>query len=248
MKPNHIAVITGDFVKSRSLKPELLDKGMRALENASNEVYDWQLEDFGDRSFQDADQNNSASFNASIAKNAKPRPTSKTKKFVRIQGDSWRTAIKNPRLLYRALLFLLASLRAVDDGKQLSTRISVGIGGGKADEPDINIATGDAYVESGSALESMKPDIVALGPKENAPPELTVALQLSAALYQSWTARQARILKEMLRPDQPTQKDLAAELGTTPQNVSDALVSINYRPLSRVIDTLERAQQVTQFI
>lgn len=135
-----------------------------------------------------------------------------TAAFVRFRGDGWQMALP-PHYALRAALVLRAAVRAT--GKGRDTRIGIGIGAGQLTGHDLAGADGPAFVQSGHALDTMKRQCLLAA--SDAGSELRIALPLADRIAQGWTPKQARIVLHLLSPQPPTQKALAAELGTRRQ-------------------------------
>ncbi len=156
--------------------------------------------------------------------------------FSRNRGDGWQVFLADPRLALRAALYLRAALRA--QGRDLATRMAVGIAeGGPPETPDLNSATGPAYIAAGHALDTMK-----------APVELRVAgedraleavFRLADHLSRGWTQKQAAALTPMLAPGAATRATVAARQQVTRQAVGQALRSAGYDAINDALRMIE---------
>ncbi|WP_116130991.1 MarR family transcriptional regulator [Tropicimonas sp. IMCC34043] len=158
--------------------------------------------------------------------------------FTRQRGDGWQVVLARPELALRSALFFQSAVRAL--GKGLATRISIATDEGDAGPgPDLNSATGPAFVASGRGLDAMEPPEQICHVAGGA---LGAAVRLADHIAQGWTAAQARALHPMLTPlTPPRHADIARDLQITHQAVTQALDRAGFAPLSAALDMIEAA-------
>lgn len=156
--------------------------------------------------------------------------------FTRQRGDGWQVMLARPGLALRSALGFQAAVRQL--GKGLATRISIATGAGDAGPgPDLNSATGPAFVASGRGLDAMVPPQQIRHAAEGA---LGAAVRLADHIAQGWTAAQARALCPMLDPVAPPRHaDIARTLGISHQAVTQALERAGHAPLAAALQMIE---------
>jgi hypothetical protein len=159
--------------------------------------------------------------------------------ITRFRGDGWQLALPDPAQLLRAVLMILADLRA--SGIGVDTRISVGIGPytsmGTANLSD---ATGPAFVLSGQGLDAMpKQSRLAIA---GGPPWQMAIVDLIDWHTAHWTAAQAEAVAMSLRHGENHQQ-LAARLGITRQAMQSRLAAAGINALDRAIAVFQGAAQ-----
>lgn len=152
----------------------------------------------------------------------------------RFRGDGWQMVLR-PTLLFRSLMMLRAAVRS--GGKGFDTRVGVGIGQGHVLGPDLAEANGEAFVASGSALDTMPRRVYFSAPE--GPRALRTALPLADQIIAGWTARQAEIVLALLDPDQPTQMAVAQRLGLAQQTVQKQAFAAGLAALLEVCGIFE---------
>ncbi|MCT8160281.1 hypothetical protein [Pseudoruegeria sp. SHC-113] len=158
-------------------------------------------------------------------------------RFTRARGDGWQLVLMRPTLALRASLALRAALRAADLG--LATRIAAGIGAGSLPASgDLGAASGPAFIASGRGLEAFGRR-QAFGLSGDVHPGAQAAFLLADALARGWTAAQARVLKDALQPEAPTQDELAQALGQSRQNVQKTLSATHTDSLLAALEAVE---------
>lgn len=158
--------------------------------------------------------------------------------FTRQRGDGWQVMLARPALALRSALAFQSAVR--QRGKGLATRISIATGSGDAGPgPDLNSATGPAFVASGRGLDAMAPPEQI---RHAAGGALGAAVRLADHIAQGWTAAQARALHPMLDPlTPPRHADIARALGITHQAVTQALERAGHAPLAAALQMIEAA-------
>jgi hypothetical protein len=161
-----------------------------------------------------------------------PSPTA----FSRNRGDGWQIFLADSRFALRAALYLRAALRA--QGKDLATRMAVGIANGPPPgTPDLNLASGPAFVAAGHALDTMKPPVeLKVATDDGA---LEAVFRLADHLSRGWTQKQAAALVPMLAPWGATQQTVAEQQRITRQAVGQALRGAGYDAIHDVLRMIE---------
>ncbi len=107
--------------------------------------------------------------------------------------------------------------------KNLDARMAIGIGSKSYDAPQITESTGEAFVFSGEAFESLKNETGTLcikSPWQNFDEEINMMLKLALIITDSWSVTSAQTAQLVLRnPDMP-QKELAEKLKIYQSSVS----------------------------
>lgn len=165
-------------------------------------------------------------------------PAGRAPSFTRSRGDGWQVALHRPALAFRLALLVLARLAARPDLPQ--SRIAIGLGPvDSLGSRDLSDAAGRAFTASGRALEALSAGrLVLAGQSSAAERGLATLIDLRSAL---WTAEQAQAAALALRPDPPTGRAMAAELGISPQAISARLSGADAQRLVRMLADLEAA-------
>jgi hypothetical protein len=161
-------------------------------------------------------------------------------RFTRFRGDGWQIVLTDPLKVLRAVLLLLADLRA--SGIGLDTRISAGIGGyetlGTANLAD---AAGRAFLLSGVKLDNMDKHgrISINGAEERDQHWQRAIFDLVDWHTSQWTAAQAEAAALALRHYTENQGQLAQRLGITRQAMQSRLAGAGMHALDRAIQAFE---------
>ena len=158
--------------------------------------------------------------------------------FSRNRGDGWQVCLARPALALRTALYLRAALR--NSGKDLSTRIAIAVGtGDPGDAGDLNAASGQAFIDSGRALDGLQAPAMMVFADGGA---MGAVVRLADCLFQGWTQAQARAVRPMLAPGTLTRREVASATGVTRQAVDQALEAANYPALAEALALVEGAQ------
>jgi hypothetical protein len=132
-------------------------------------------------------------------------------RFTRFRGDGWQIMFSEPQLALRAAVYLLARLRATKN--PLTTRIALGFGSiDSARSRDLSDASGEAFINSGRALDAMmKSNVLAVAGSEITPLH-SGFVSLLAATIRRWTPEQAGAISIYLHPENPTLETIASQL------------------------------------
>jgi hypothetical protein len=157
-------------------------------------------------------------------------------RFTRHRGDGWQIVLQDPGLALRAMLYLAARLRA--SGASCDTRVSIGVGAiDSQGTRDLSDGFGEAFHMSGDGLEtSGKRRLTIAGSGIGPWQELTV--ELVDAISEDWTVAQAEAAAFALLSD-PTQEDIAAELGISRQAVQLRLAGAKMRAIEDAVDQFQ---------
>lgn len=159
------------------------------------------------------------------------------------RGDSWQLALRDPGLSLRVAIVLRAALLSLQfkaDG-----RIGIGVGSyERIDEGQVSLSVGDAFSCSGAALDGMGRDLrfrVEMAPGLAGRADwLPAMLGLCDELVGRLQPRQAELVWRCFGPKPPLQKDVAVQLGISPQSVSEGLASAGHSALVAAAEAVER--------
>lgn len=148
------------------------------------------------------------------------------------RGDSWQIALSRPGYFLRAAIGLRAALRAMD--MRAETRIGIGIGGAERVDPhEISLSVGEAFILSGSALDTIKGSVgLSISLTEQDRVRLPLLGALVAAcdeLVGRLQSAQAETVWLSLALPTPSQQEVARKRGITRQTASDALSAGGFR-------------------
>ncbi len=205
------AVLTGDLVASSKLSPSRLKEVMQRLREGS-------------------------------ARFSKKFPGAVFGKLDVYSGDGWQVLISNRERSMRASLFLRAVVRSYARAR-IDTRIA--IAWGTVNESMINASrisesTGEAFTESGRALESMKKNCRLIwqpGQSVGKSAFLKSAVTLVDELAGRWTTRQAEIISWALLD--LSQEQIAAKIGVRQPTVHQALRSAGWHGIEDFLKEIE---------
>lgn len=155
-------------------------------------------------------------------------------RFTRHRGDGWQMRLTDPGDCLAACLYILARLH----GAPLGSRISVGIGGAEiAAGADLSAATGTAFVASGRGLDAMgKGEILAIsGSGVDAFQRQCFAFAADYAAR--WSREQAQAMALALSAAEPTQAEIATQLGISRQAVGLRLKAAGHHLLRDAAQT-----------
>ncbi len=141
-------------------------------------------------------------------------------RFTRFRGDGWQICLMHSGLVFRATLFLIATLRAAETG--IETRMSVAIGPyDRLGEAGLSAANGKVFALSGQNLDNMlRSQRLVFGATDSPVSQWQRAvLYLAGDQANSWSREKAEVMTYVLDPTPMTQKQIAAALGITRQAV-----------------------------
>ena len=215
--PTIIAVLTGDLIKSSSLKSSELEKVRKLLRGT--------FKDFDD------------------AIKSKSETVIGRPEFFR--GDSWQGALAKPEYALRISLILQAKLHH-QGLANTRIAIAFGQPG-KLNKRRISLSTGDAFVHSGKALDEMpRSTDLTINLSDETQPELArwlpVVSQLCSTLISHTTKRQAEILAFACLPTKPTQQEIAEEFDVARPTITIALDALGWPSIETALDTFESSK------
>lgn len=139
-------------------------------------------------------------------------------RFSRHRGDGWQAMLAKPHYALRAALTFRAALRAEDEAFDSYLGIAEGPRGGDIG-PDLNAATSEVFVASGTALEMAKTAPTRLIYASNG--AKAAAFALADHISRDWTPAQAAAVGPQLPPGaEVTYTDIARALGKSRQSVT----------------------------
>ena len=146
------------------------------------------------------------------------------------RGDSFQVQVE-PENAIRTAAYLKACIRL---NKPADVRMGIGIGEVKSKRKKLSESSGDAFVNSGAAFDSLKQAKVNLAIKTDSADfdeEINVLIKLSLIAMDSWGIVAAEMVKLALENENRLQSELAALSGRTQPLVSGALKRANYSEL-----------------
>ena len=146
------------------------------------------------------------------------------------RGDSFQVQVE-PENAIRTAAYLKACIRL---NKPADVRMGIGIGEVKNKRKKLSESSGDAFVNSGTAFDSLKQAKVNLAIKTDSADfdeEINVLIKLSLIAMDSWGIVAAEMVKLALENENRLQSELAVLSGRTQPLVSGALKRANYSEL-----------------
>ncbi|MEH3115226.1 SatD family protein [Pedobacter terrae] len=143
------------------------------------------------------------------------------------RGDSFQLEIE-PENAIRTAAYLKACIKV---NKPADVRMGIGIGNLKNKRKKLSESSGDAFVHSGAAFDSLKQAKVNLAVKTDSTDfdeEINVLIKLSLIAMDSWGIVAAEMVKLALENNDLLQSELAAISGRTQSSVSEALKRAHY--------------------
>jgi SatD family (SatD) len=148
-------------------------------------------------------------------------------KWEIFRGDSFQVEVE-PENAIKVAAYLKACIRI---NKPADVRMGIGIGGIKTKRKKLSESSGDAFVNSGIAFDSLKQAKTNLAIKTDYPDfdeEINVVIKLSLIAMDSWGVVAAEMVKLALENENLLQSELAALSGRTQSSVSEALKRAHY--------------------
>jgi len=146
------------------------------------------------------------------------------------RGDSFQVEVEIADAIKTAA-YLKACIRI---NKPADVRMGIGIGLVKNKRRKLSESSGDAFVNSGAAFDSLKQGKVNLAIKtdfSDFDEEMNVLIKLSLIAMDSWGIVAAEMVKLALENENVVQSELAAISGRTQSSVSEALKRAHYSEL-----------------
>ncbi|PWS28953.1 transcriptional regulator [Pedobacter yonginense] len=143
------------------------------------------------------------------------------------RGDSFQVEVQ-PENAIKVAAYLKACVRA---NKLADVRMGIGIGTVKNKRKKLSESSGDVFVNSGSAFDSLKQAKVNLAVKtdfQDFDEEINVLIRLALIAMDSWGVVAAEMVKLALENENIVQSELAIRSGRTQSSVSEALKRAHY--------------------
>ncbi|MFF5383913.1 SatD family protein [Pedobacter suwonensis] len=143
------------------------------------------------------------------------------------RGDSFQLEV-GPENAIKTAAYLKACIKV---NKPADVRMGIGIGAIKTKRKKLSESSGDAFVYSGAAFDSLKQAKVNLAVKTDSADfdeEINVLIKLSLIAMDSWGVVAAEMVKMALENNDLLQSELAAISGRTQSSVSEALKRAHY--------------------
>ncbi|WP_406826974.1 SatD family protein [Pedobacter sp. KACC 23697] len=143
------------------------------------------------------------------------------------RGDSFQLEVE-PENAIKTAAYLKACIKV---NKPADVRMGIGIGDLKNKRKKLSESSGDAFVYSGAAFDSLKQARVNLAVKTDSADfdeEINVLIKLSLIAMDSWGVVAAEMVKLALENNDLLQSELAAISGRTQSSVSEALKRAHY--------------------
>lgn len=142
------------------------------------------------------------------------------------RGDSFQIYVDNPSQALKIAILIRAKLRSYDD-KKWDTRLAVGIGCVDFESENVVTSDGEAYLNSGREFDKLgKKRLGVCTPWSDFNKELLVSTAFADNIISKWTSKQSKAVFLLISKD-ITQKQLAEEMNTKPQNISQTLLKAN---------------------
>ncbi|MBC6110372.1 SatD family protein [Pedobacter fastidiosus] len=143
------------------------------------------------------------------------------------RGDSFQVEIE-PENAIKVAAYLKACVRV---NKPADVRMGIGIGEVKNKRKKLSESSGDAFINSGVAFDSLKQAKVNLAIKtdfQEFDEEINVLIKLAIIIMDSWGVVAAEMVKLALENENIVQSELAILSGRTQSSVSEALKRAHY--------------------
>lgn len=143
------------------------------------------------------------------------------------RGDSFQIEVNIEDALKTAI-YLKACIRV---NKPADVRMGIGVGNIKNKRKKLSESSGDAFINSGAAFDSLKQAKSNLAIKTDFADfdeEINVVIKLSLIAMDSWGVVAAEMVKLALENENLLQSELAAISGRTQSSVSEALKRAHY--------------------
>ncbi|KQM66142.1 hypothetical protein ASE74_09660 [Pedobacter sp. Leaf216] len=148
-------------------------------------------------------------------------------KWEIFRGDSFQVEVL-PEDAIITVAYLKACIRT---NKPADVRMGIGIGGIKNKRKKLSESSGEAFINSGAAFDSLKQAKTNLAIKTDFPDfdeEINIMIKLSLIAMDNWGVVAAEMVKLALENENLLQSELAAISGRTQSSVSEALKRARY--------------------
>jgi len=154
----------------------------------------------------------------------------RSNKWEIYRGDSFQLEVA-PENAIKTAAYLKACIKV---NKPADVRMGIGIGHLKTKRKKLSESSGDAFVHSGVAFDSLKQGKVNLAVKTDSADfdeEINVLIKLALIAMDSWGVVAAEMVKLALENNNLLQSELAAISGRTQSSVSEALKRAHYNEM-----------------
>lgn len=151
-------------------------------------------------------------------------------KWEIFRGDSFQVEVE-PENAIKVAAYLKACIRV---NKPADVRMGIGIGNIKNKRKKLSESSGDAFIHSGAAFDSLKQVKSNLAVKTDSADfdeEINVVIKLSLIAMDSWGVVAAEMVKLAFENENLLQSELAAISGRTQSSVSEALKRAHYNEI-----------------
>jgi len=148
------------------------------------------------------------------------------------RGDSFqlRTTAKD------ALLVVMHLKAVIKQFKKLDVRMAIGIGEETYTAKKVTESNGSAYVNSGSCIERLKKQTMAIqSPWEDFDKTLNLLLDVVDLTINNWTPNHALLVKTSLENPGKTQAEIAEKLNKKQSNISAALKRAGFDEIEKIL-------------
>lgn len=136
------------------------------------------------------------------------------------RGDSFQLEVKDPTLAFLTVIRIKAAIKTI---KNLDVRMAIGIGNKTYNSDRVAESSGEAFIRSGEAFESLKKPRQTLAIKsgwQTFDREMNVCFRLVSIPMDDWTPGSAELVQLLIKRQTVTQEVLARKLGVTQPSVS----------------------------
>ena len=136
------------------------------------------------------------------------------------RGDSFQIEIEKVENAFLFAIKLKATLKKI---KNLDVRIAIGIGSKNDDYKNITEGSGDVFINSGNAFDTMlkKQNLAIISPWKDINKIFNTSLALASLTMDSWTVNSADFVIKSLKNPNSTQKIIAKELNISESSASE---------------------------
>lgn len=156
----------------------------------------------------------------SLLKNALQHVSISSHFYEIYRGDSFQLELNDYRKSFETAVYIKACVKSI---KGLDVRLSIGIGNKSYHGNTVSESSGEAFIYSGSTLDTLKKDKQNLKiktPDEQLNKELNLYFKLALIAMDNWTANSAEIVKLTLEHPHKIQEELAKLIGISQDAVS----------------------------
>src|SRR5690606_16813575 len=136
------------------------------------------------------------------------------------RGDSFQIEIKQVEKSFEAAVYIKACIKTI---KGLDVRLAIGLGSKTYSGEFVTESQGEAFLNSGTTLETLKKSKQSLKIKtsnKTLDQELNLYFKLAAISMDQWTVHQAEIVKLSLEHPNAIQEELGKRLGINQNTIS----------------------------